>query len=238
MFLPAIIGIVMVIRRTLVLAGLMSSFNPPGMSKKAPAFDDGFGRHPIITLIHILPGALFMILGPLQFMTRVRRRYPRWHRISGRIYIIAAYIIGISALYMPFVLRPIGGLNEAAATTLFAILFLVSLSKAWWHIAGHRSAARRAIISHFRPEDILHVNPEAENIVHKQVALHREWMIRAFSIGLAVGTIRPIIAIFFAFSGLPPQTFFGTAFWIGFTLQLLAAEIWINYTRGAVSSSF
>lgn len=148
-----------------------------------------------------------MILGPLQFMAGVRRRHIGFHRLSGRIYIISAYIIGISALYMPFVLRPIGGLNEAAATSLYAILFLVSLSKAWWHI------------------------------VHKRVALHREWMIRAFSIGLAVGTIRPIIAIFFAFSGLPPQIFFGTAFWIGFTLQLLAAEIWINYTRGTVNPS-
>jgi uncharacterized membrane protein len=207
MFIPALIGLAVVIRRTLVLAGLMGSFNPPGMAKNAPAFDDGFSRHPIITLIHILPGALFMILGPLQFMAGVRRRHIGFHRLSGRIYIISAYIIGISALYMPFVLRPIGGLNEAAATSLYAILFLVSLSKAWWHI------------------------------VHKRVALHREWMIRAFSIGLAVGTIRPIIAIFFAFSGLPPQIFFGTAFWIGFTLQLLAAEIWINYTRGTVNPS-
>ncbi|HEY8969972.1 MAG TPA: DUF2306 domain-containing protein [Puia sp.] len=210
MFLPAIIGIAVVVRRTLVLAGLLGSFNPPGMAgtggmaKNAPAFDDGFGRHPIITLIHILPGALFMILGPLQFIPGIRRRYRWFHRLSGRIYIIAAYIIGLSALYMPFVIRPIGGLNEAAATTLFAILFLVSLSKAWWYI------------------------------VHKQVAPHREWMIRAFSIGLAVGTIRPIVALFFVFSGLPPQTFFGTAFWIGFTLQLLAAEIWINYTRGSL----
>jgi uncharacterized membrane protein len=196
MFLPAIIGIAVVVRRTLVLAGLLGSSNPPGM-----AGTDEFSRHPVITLIHILPGALFMILGPLQFLPGVRRRYPRFHRLSGRVYIIAAYIIGLSALYMPFVVAPIGGLNEAAATTLFAILFLVSLSKAWWYI------------------------------MHRQVALHREWMIRAFSIGLAVGTIRPIVALFFIFSGLPPQIFFGTAFWIGFSLQLLAAEIWINYSR-------
>ena len=201
MFFPAVIGIAMVIRRTLVLTGLIGSVNPPGMPKDAPAFDGEFGRHPVITLIHILPGALFMILGPLQFMPGIRARHLRLHRLSGRIYIITAYIIGISALYLPFVVPPIGGLNEAAATTLFALIFLVSLSKAWWHI------------------------------LHKQVALHREWMIRAFSVGLAVGTIRPIIALFFAFSGLPPQTFFGTAFWIGFTLQLLAAEIWINSTR-------
>jgi hypothetical protein len=28
-----------------------------------------------------------------------------------------------------------------------------------------------------------------------------------------------------------PHEFFGTAFWIGFTVQMMAAEIWINYTR-------
>jgi uncharacterized membrane protein YozB (DUF420 family) len=147
-----------------------------------------------------------MILGPLQFMPGIRARYLRFHRWSGRIYIASAYIVGISALIMSLVLSPIGGINQAAATILFAILFLVSLSKAWWFI------------------------------LRRQASLHREWMIRAFSIGLAIGTIRPIMVLFFAFSGLPPQTFFGTAFWIGFTLHTLAAEIWINYTRITPSS--
>lgn len=166
-----------------------------------------------------------------------RARYLGFHRLNGKIYIASAYIVGVSALIMSFVLSPIGGINQAAATILFAILFLISLSKAWWYKADHRSAARRAIISHFRPKGNFHVDPEAENIRHKQVALHREWMIRAFSIGLAIGTIRPIMVLFFAFSGLPPQVFFGTAFWIGFTLHTLAAEIWINYSRIIPSSS-
>jgi hypothetical protein len=30
---------------------------------------------------------------------------------------------------------------------------------------------------------------------------------------------------------LKPHEFFGIAFWIGFTLHLIAAEFWINYTR-------
>ena len=69
------------------------------------------------------------------------------------------------------------------------------------------------------------------HILRKETALHREWMLRAFAIGLAVAMIRPIVGMFFAFSGLAPQAFFGTAFWIGFTLHLVAGEIWINYTR-------
>jgi hypothetical protein len=59
-------------------------------------------------------------------------------------------------------------------------------------------------------------------------------MIRAFAIGLAVATIRPIIGLFFAtsrLSSLTPDIFFGIAFWIGFMLHLLAAEVWIRWTR-------
>jgi hypothetical protein len=58
-------------------------------------------------------------------------------------------------------------------------------------------------------------------------------MIRAFSVGLAVATIRPIIGMFFAtsrLSGLTPHEFFGIAFWIGFVLHLIAAEAWIHAT--------
>lgn len=43
-----------------------------------------------------------------------------------------------------------------------------------------------------------------------------------------------IIGLFFAasrFSGLTPYEFFGTAFWLGFVLQLIAAEVWIQWTR-------
>ncbi len=56
------------------------------------------------------------------------------------------------------------------------------------------------------------------------------WMIRAFAIGLAVATIRPIVAVFFVtrqLTHLTPREFFGTAFRLSFTLHLIAAEIWV-----------
>jgi uncharacterized membrane protein len=165
------------------------------------ALDDLFAHYPILTLVHIVPGLLFMVLGPLQFSSTIRVRHLRWHRWSGRIFVICGVVIGISALVMSFGMPAIGGFNQAAATTLFATVFLFSLCKAFWHI-------RR-----------------------REIALHREWMIRAFSVGLAVATIRPIIGILFAtsrFSGLTPYEFFGTAFWIGFVLHLIAAETWIH----------
>jgi len=203
MFLLVAIGVGMVIRRILAMEGLAGSFNPAGSARfgAAASFEAEFARHPFIVFLHILPGALFLLLGPLQFIARIRDRYPRWHRRSGAVVIVSGYIIGTSALVLPFILRPIGGLNEAAATTFFALYFLTALTMAW----------RKAL--------------------QKDFAAHRRWMIRMFSIGLAVATIRPIVGLFFAFSGVPPQTFFGTAFWIGFTLHLILAEVWINYTR-------
>jgi uncharacterized membrane protein len=146
---------------------------------------------------------LFMILGPLQFSSRIRARHLRWHRWSGRVFVVCGLVIGISALVMSFGMPAIGGVNQAAATTLFGTFFLLALCKAFWHI-------RR-----------------------REVALHREWMIRAFSMGLAVAAIRPIIGVFFATSpltGLTPREFFGIAFWIGFVLHLIAAEAWIHTT--------
>jgi hypothetical protein len=72
-------------------------------------------------------------------------------------------------------------------------------------------------------------------IRRREIARHRECMIRAYAIGLAVATVRPIVGVFFATSPLThltPQEFFGAAFWLGFTLHLIAAEAWVNYTRG------
>lgn len=100
----------------------------------------------------------------------------------------------------------IGGVNETAATSLFAILFLVALGKGFYHV-------RR-----------------------REIALHREWMIRMFAIGLAIATVRPIVGMFFAFSNLSPHDFFGIAFWLGFSIQFLVAEVWINCTRPARSN--
>jgi uncharacterized membrane protein len=205
----ALIGVAIGVRRTVHLVPIVAhGYRPPAVSSnprlaQLGALDDLFARHPVLTLVHIVPGMLFMILGPLQFSSRIRARHLRWHRWSGRVFVACGLVIGISALLMSFGMPAIGGVNQAAATTLFGTFFLFALSKAFWHI-------RR-----------------------REVALHREWMIRAFSMGLAVAAIRPIVGVFFATSpltGLTPREFFGIAFWIGFVLLLITAEAWIHTT--------
>jgi hypothetical protein len=105
--------------------------------------------------------------------------------------------------------NPIGGALEVSAILTFDAVFLVSLIKAFVY-------ARR-----------------------RQIALHREWMIRAMSVALGVATVRPIMGVFFATSrltGLTPHEFFGMAFWIGLVATYLAGEAWIRHTRHELAS--
>jgi uncharacterized membrane protein len=205
----AFIGLAVATRRTIDLLkpGALSSPRNP-----AADLDAHFASERALVLTHILPAMLFMVLGPLQFVRGLRSRYPQVHRWSGRIFLAASAVVGISGLRLAFG-KTIGGLDEKAAITLFGTFFLLSLAKALWH------ALRR------------------------EFTQHREWMIRGYAIGLAVAAIRPIMGTFFAaalMSGHKPQPpeFFGTAFWIGFTLQSIAAETWINYTRPLQSVDF
>ncbi|HEY1678011.1 MAG TPA: DUF2306 domain-containing protein [Candidatus Sulfotelmatobacter sp.] len=192
------IGLAAVTRRTLVLIW-PAVFGGKSGNPAAP-LDAGFARHMALTLVHILPGALFFVLGLFQFMPGIRNRHLQFHRWSGRVLMICGLIVGVSALVMSFTMN-IGGPNETAATTLFAIVFLICLVKAYLFI-------RR-----------------------RNVVRHREWMIRAYGVGLGVATTRPIVGMFFAFRKLTPHEFFGIAFWLGFTSTFLAAEAWVEYTR-------
>lgn len=194
------IGVAAVARRTIVL--LFPGTLGNGGSSPAAALDTGFARHEFLTFIHILPGALFLTLAAVQFMPSVRQKHLRFHRWSGRFLVGLGLIIGSSALIMSYKMN-IGGPNETAATTLFGIVFLICICKAYL-------LARR-----------------------REISRHREWMIRAYAVGLGVATTRPIVGAFFAFRKLTPHEFFGIAFWLGFTSTFMAAEAWIDYTRHA-----
>lgn len=201
----ASIGVMIVIRRFIFLIPVIDNryVSPPPISGIPQFPEEGFVDNPWLTMMHILPGLLFIGLGLTQFVKRIRQKAPGFHRWSGRIALVSGLIIGVTGILMGFKMS-ISGVSETAATTLFGIVFLFSLVRGLFHI-------RKGNISH-----------------------HREWMIRAFAIGLAVATTRPIVGIFFATSfitGLTPKDFFGTALWIGFTNHLIAAEVWINHTR-------
>src|SRR5215469_16057069 len=94
----------------------------------------------------------------------------------------------------------IGGWTERSAVLFFNSLYLFSLVRAF--TLGSGDAARQ-----------------------------RAWMLRAVAIPLGIATTRPVMGVFFATSRLThltPQQFFGIAFWIGFSINALAIEIWLR----------
>jgi uncharacterized membrane protein len=51
-------------------------------------------------LPHILGGSIALLLGPLQFSTTLRRRFPAVHRWLGRAYVVAVVIAASLSLYI------------------------------------------------------------------------------------------------------------------------------------------
>lgn len=105
--------------------------------------------------------------------------------------------------------HPWGGGPEALATLVFGSWFLACLL-----LAFH--AIRRG-----------------------EVPRHRRWMIRAFVVGIGVGTIRIWVGIFEgveqALSGgttpaTPDPTMFAVAFWLGFAMHVAIGEWWLRHT--------
>jgi uncharacterized membrane protein len=95
---------------------------------------------------------------------------------------------------------PFGGTSEAVATYVFGSWFLVCLLLAF-----------RAI----RRDDVVG---------------HRRWMIRAFAMGVGVGTIRIWLGLFAATGLFEFQEGFDVAFWLAFPVHAAVAELWIRST--------
>ena len=196
-----LIGIAVVARRFIFLSHVGMSGNT--IPAKSPVPDNGFAAHPQLTLIHITAGLVFVLLAPLQFIKRIRNNYAKTHRVIGYTVLASGLIIGVTALIMGAIMA-VGGITETLAVTTFGVLFLFSLTRAYFYV------------------------------LKREFDRHREWMIRVLAIGLAVSTTRPIMGIFFATSrltGLTVHQFFGIAFWIAFTIHITFAEYWIRKTR-------
>jgi hypothetical protein len=132
-----------------------------------------------------------------------------WRRFAAaawlqRLLFVLGALVGLTAYAMS--IFPVGGWVERSAVLLFNSLFLYSLARAY-------VAMRRG-----------------------QPILERRWMTRAIGILLGIATTRPVMGVFFATSRLThlePKQFFGIAFWIGFSINTVAVELWLRSGKTA-----
>lgn len=166
-------------------------------------FDSRFAAHRGATLLHVVPGALVLLLAPLQFLTRGRSRYARLHRWSGWVVVALALVTALSALFFGL-LMPYAGALESIPITLFSLVLLVALFRAVTAIRAGR------------------------------VHAHREWMVRAFAVLVAISTVRFVaipVDLFTTPLGMGPRAQFVLAVWMGWLTTLGVAEWWIRRTR-------
>jgi uncharacterized membrane protein len=98
---------------------------------------------------------------------------------------------------------PYGGFSESAATTLFGGWFVFCAARGW-------AAIRRRDMAH-----------------------HREWMIRMFAIGIGISVIRVVgiaNALWFGAEVINARGF-ALSLWVGWLLSAAVAELWILRTR-------
>jgi len=53
-------------------------------------YDPNNGRSTAGIAVHFLGGGIILILGCLQLLEGIRKKYPKLHRISGRVYVLAS----------------------------------------------------------------------------------------------------------------------------------------------------
>jgi len=108
-------------------------------------------------LPHGIAGACALLLGPMQFSDRLRQRYTKLHRVTGRVYVAGAFVAGPLGIYIQVIQHRIGvplSFTMVAAThgTLWMLTTGIAL--------------------------VL--------ILKRKVQQHRQWMTRSFAVGPGV----------------------------------------------------
>lgn len=151
---------------------------------------------PIPIAMHVIGAAIYVLLGPLQFASGLRRRAPHWHRRSGRLLVVAGLFVAVSALWMTMTLPHQAGGGDLlfVARLLFGTAMIASI--------GLGFAAIR----------------------NGNVPAHRRWMMRAYAIGLGAATQIPVLMIAEIVAGHPSEVVRAVLMasaWVG---NLLIAE--------------
>jgi uncharacterized membrane protein len=153
-------------------------------------------------LPHGFAAALPLFLGPLQFSDRFRRRFLRWHRLIGRIYVCGVAVgvpFGVLIEYIKY-RHGIGPLRLLIGTIGFGSLFLLTTGMAFL-------MARR-----------------------RNIQAHRKWMTRSYAIALVFLEVRCVDQ--FAWLGKLTEglstlleTHFVSDLWMYIAFSLVVAEL-------------
>jgi uncharacterized membrane protein len=130
---------------------------------------------PILHFMHVLGGATFAILGPIQFGRALLPKFGRLHRVLGRVFVATGAMISVSSLALLWHFPDTYSVAISAGRLVFGIALGVALA-----IAMHA-------------------------IYLRNVTRHRNWMIRAYAIGIGATAVTMVFFPIYLITGKPPQ---------------------------------
>jgi uncharacterized membrane protein len=141
------------------LAGMVRLFSLATGVSLLPGSERFFAA-PVPVTIHIIGSLLFLGGGAFQFVDALRRRYPRWHKMGGRVFVGAGLASALSGLWMnQFYALPA---HDGVALYLMRLAFGAGMAALL--LAGLVRAMQR------------------------RFPAHRGHMLRSYAIGMGAGT--------------------------------------------------
>lgn len=132
---------------------------------------------------HVALAAVITIGGPLQLSKQLRMKFPKYHRISGRIYVYSAFLISFAGFYLSWIKGSIGGITGSIFISINGLLIFIF---AYYAI---------------------------QQAVNRQFTEHRKWAIRLFLAMSGVWFFRVSLMLWLTIHqapvGFDPETFQG-----------------------------
>lgn len=125
-----------------------ATFNPGNFNNATSRFADETPLRVAGLYIHMFAGGMALIIGPFQFLNRLRGRKPTLHRWMGRIYLVGILLGGLSA----FLIAPgmVSGLVGEIGLILLGVLWLWTGWNAYRNIrAGNKEVHREWMIRNY-----------------------------------------------------------------------------------------
>ena len=118
-------------------------------------------------LPHGLAGACALLLAPMQFMERLRRRHTTLHRTTGTIYVIGCLVLAPLGLIIQYFDEAQGAARSFTIETMIQSSTLVITTGIGLYFA-----------------------------LRRQFTYHRQWMIRSYAVALTFLEVRVIVGVF------------------------------------------
>jgi uncharacterized membrane protein len=117
-------------------------------------------------LPHGIAGAFVLLLAPLQFSERLRKRYVKLHRICGRLYVLGAIVLAPLGAYIQYVEERQGFPRSFTVLGVVDAVMLLTTTLIAFFFAYQR-----------------------------KITQHRQWMNRSYAVALVFVTTRFILGV-------------------------------------------